>query len=103
MIRFHYGAAAGYTRMVTEAFAAWERLWSELGERHFADCGAVAVSLDRATMPTRPKRVFRDLGVPHDVVEGGALGRLLPQLDLPASKRAACWRVLAARCSPTAS
>jgi sarcosine oxidase len=87
MIRFHYGAAAGYTRMVAEAFAAWERLWDELGERHFADCGAVAVSLSKRDYADETARVFRDLDVPHEIVEGGALGRLLPQLDLPASAR----------------
>jgi sarcosine oxidase len=87
MIRFHYGAAAGYTRMVTEAFAAWERLWSELGERHFADCGAVAVSLQSGDYADQTETVFRDLGVPHETVQGEALARLLPQLDLPASAR----------------
>jgi sarcosine oxidase len=87
MIRFHYGAAAGYTRMVAEAFAAWDRLWTELGERHFADCGAVAISLRPGDYGDQTASVFRDQGVPHDIVEGGALGRLLPQFDLPASAR----------------
>jgi sarcosine oxidase len=87
MIRFHYGAAAGYTRMVTEAFAAWERLWTELGERHFADCGAVAVSLQAGDYADQTEAVFRDLGVPHETVQGAALARLLPQLDLPPSAR----------------
>jgi sarcosine oxidase len=87
MIRFHYGAAAGYTRMVFEAFAAWERLWAELGERHFADCGAVAVSLQAGDYADKTEAVFRDLGVAHEIVQGEALARLLPQLDLPPSAR----------------
>ncbi len=84
MIRFHYGAAAGYTRMVGAAFAAWERLWTELGERHFADCGAVAISLREGDYADQTAAVFRDQGVPHEIVRGAALARLLPQLDLPA-------------------
>jgi sarcosine oxidase len=87
MIRYHYGAAEGYTRMVAEAFPAWERLWAELRERHFADCGAVAISLQADDYADKTAAVFRKLGVPHDIVEGGALGRLLPQLDLPESAR----------------
>jgi sarcosine oxidase len=87
MIRFHYGAAAGYTRMVTDAFAAWERLWVELGECHFADCGAVAVSLQPGDYSDLTEGVFHELGVPHETLQGEALARLLPQLDLPPSAR----------------
>jgi sarcosine oxidase len=87
MIRFHYGAAAAYTRMVTEAFAAWERLWAELGERHFADCGAVAISLQSGDYAAQTEAVFRDLGVPHETLTGSALAQLLPQLDLPSNSR----------------
>jgi sarcosine oxidase len=87
MIRYHYGPATGYTRMVTQAFAAWERLWTELGERHFADCGAVAVSLQPDDYAGKTEDVFRELNIPHETVQGAALADLLPQLDLPSSAR----------------
>jgi sarcosine oxidase len=87
MIRYHYGAAEGYTRMVTDAFAAWERLWTELGERHFANCGAVAISLRPGDYADQSAQTFRALGVAHDIAEGGALADVLPQFDLPASAR----------------
>jgi sarcosine oxidase len=87
MIRYHYGAAQHYTRMVGDAFAAWERIWSELGERHFADCGAVAVSLGAGDYADATASVFREAGVPHEIVTDSALARLLPQMDFPASAR----------------
>lgn len=35
IIRHAYGAMRGYSLMIPEAFAAWERLWTDLGVRHF--------------------------------------------------------------------
>src|SRR6185436_15299914 len=32
LIRYPYAAMRGYTRMVGEAYAAWDRLWRDLGE-----------------------------------------------------------------------
>jgi len=35
IIRHAYGAMQGYARMIPQAFAAWERLWADLGRSHF--------------------------------------------------------------------
>lgn len=45
LIRHAYGAERGYTRMVDTAFAAWDRLWADLGVRHYAMTGTLV--LDR--------------------------------------------------------
>jgi glycine/D-amino acid oxidase-like deaminating enzyme len=42
LIRYPYGAERGYTRMVQEAFAAWDQLWADLGERHYVATGTLA-------------------------------------------------------------
>ena len=44
LIRHAYGAAAGYTRMVDEAYAAWDLLWTDLGERLHVPTGVLAVA-----------------------------------------------------------
>ena len=44
LIRHAYGPAAGYTRMVDEAYAAWELLWADLGERLHVPTGVLAVA-----------------------------------------------------------
>jgi sarcosine oxidase subunit beta len=44
LIRHAYGAEAGYMRMVDAAFAAWDLLWSDLGERLYVPTGVLAVA-----------------------------------------------------------
>jgi len=85
MIRLHYGAAEDYTRMVQAAFGAWESVWADLGVRHFADTGALAVSTAPDDYTARSRAAFDRLGVGYEVLEGDALAALCPQLDPPAS------------------
>ncbi|MCS6931811.1 MAG: FAD-dependent oxidoreductase [Acetobacteraceae bacterium] len=44
LIRHAYGAEAGYMRMVSDAFAAWEALFDETGERLLVPTGVLALS-----------------------------------------------------------
>ena len=44
IIRRAYGAAAGYGRLITEAYEAWDELWADLGESHLDPCGFMCVS-----------------------------------------------------------
>jgi sarcosine oxidase len=83
MIRLHYGAAEGYTHMVRQAFDAWEELWQELGARHFADCGALSVSVQPGDYTDATRDVFVRLGVPHQVLNAAEVERLCPHLRLP--------------------
>ncbi len=87
MIRMHYGAAEGYTRMVRQAFAAWETLWQEIGARHFADCGALAVSATPGDYTDATLTVFRRLEVPHELLTAAEVERLCPHLQLPSTAR----------------
>ncbi|WP_040613392.1 FAD-dependent oxidoreductase [Teichococcus cervicalis] len=43
LIRHAYGAERGYMRMVDEAYAAWDLLWAELGERLYVPTGVLAL------------------------------------------------------------
>jgi sarcosine oxidase len=87
MIRPHYGAAAGYTRMVAEAFPVWEEVWRDLGERHFADSGAIAISTAKGDYGDQTETVFRSLGVPFSVLTGSALEERFSHLVLPPGSR----------------
>ncbi|MBI0536725.1 FAD-dependent oxidoreductase [Roseomonas sp. KE2513] len=44
LIRHAYGAAAGYMRMVDEAYAAWDDVFAAIGERPYAETGVLALS-----------------------------------------------------------
>lgn len=83
MIRYPYGAAAGYTRMVTQAFAAWDRLWSDLGTVHFENTGAIAISLEPGDYTHKTLETFRSVGLPHEVLDRSGIEALCPHLTLP--------------------
>ncbi|HEX6957020.1 MAG TPA: FAD-dependent oxidoreductase [Ferrovibrio sp.] len=44
LIRYAYGAQRGYVRMVREAYHAWERVWSDLRMRLYAETGTLILS-----------------------------------------------------------
>jgi sarcosine oxidase subunit beta len=44
LIRFAYGAMTGYATMVRDAYAAWERLWADLGMSHYHETGTLVIS-----------------------------------------------------------
>ncbi len=96
LIRLLYGAEPGYARMVHEAYAAWNRLWADLGREHYVETGALGVSVAPPGTPgdwvADSQKTLADLGLPHDVLDRQALADLAPYFALPAE----CWGVLAA-------
>ena len=44
IIRRAYGTAAGYGRLITEAYEAWDELWADLGESHLDPRGFICIS-----------------------------------------------------------
>lgn len=83
LIRYQYGTAAGYTRMVTQAFAAWERVWTDLGERHFEPTGALGISMADDDYVAETQRTFETLGISYNRLPSADVERLSPQLTLP--------------------
>jgi glycine/D-amino acid oxidase-like deaminating enzyme len=43
LIRHAYGAERGYTRMVSQAYNAWEEVWRDVGARHYAATGTLVL------------------------------------------------------------
>lgn len=56
IIRRAYGAAAGYGRLISEAYEAWDELWADLGETHLDPRGFICVSRE----PGDEAEQFRD-------------------------------------------
>jgi sarcosine oxidase len=44
IIRRAYPSGSGYGRVITEAYAAWDELWTDLGERHYDHRGFACIS-----------------------------------------------------------
>ena len=91
MIRYHYGAAVGYTRMVAPAFEAWSRVWDDIGSAQFEDTGAISISLEASDYAAKTLESFREIGIAHEVLDRPAVERLCPHLQLPEG----AWGVVA--------
>lgn len=84
LIRYQYAGAEGYACMVVDAFAAWDRLWQQIGARHFGDSGVLSVSLKPGDYADQSLATLRRAGLPHEVLSAAETQRLAPQLDIPA-------------------
>ncbi|MGC1330965.1 NAD(P)/FAD-dependent oxidoreductase [Pseudomonas sp.] len=87
MIRYQYGNAQGYTRMVGEAFSAWERLWQDIGQSHFHATGTLGISMQPGDEIEASIATFTQLGIAHQVLDSHEAEALCPQLNLPGTAR----------------
>ena len=85
LIRYFYPDRIGYCRMVEDAFAAWERLWTALGRRHYAETGALAISARADDWTDRARRTMDLVGLPYERFEGADVARRWPFLLTPAT------------------
>lgn len=83
MIRYHYGSAIGYARMVGDAFKAWDQVWDDLGAKHFADVGGISIAEKPGDYAHRTLATFREMDLPHEVLDREAVERLCPHFTLP--------------------
>ncbi|HTY66645.1 MAG TPA: FAD-dependent oxidoreductase [Alphaproteobacteria bacterium] len=80
LIRHPYGGERGYTRMINEAYAAWDQLWADLGVRHYAATGTLV--LDRGDpWAAATARTLAIEGVPFRRLEAADVARDYPQLS----------------------
>ena len=56
LMRRAYGAADGYARLISEALAAWDELWLDLGQSYYANRGVIAIN----QFPNDGGTLFRD-------------------------------------------
>lgn len=81
LIRFPYGAEPGYTRMVAEAYGAWEELWADLGERHYVGTGTLALCVGDTRWVEASADALRALGLEVDGLDRAELTRRFPLLE----------------------
>jgi len=90
LIRYPYGGEAGYTRMNDAAFAAWDRMWADLGARLYAETGSLGIDAPGADWARRSAATLAKLGIPHEVLTGTQMARRWPHL-LPDRVEAALY------------
>ncbi len=88
LIRQFYGDQLGYCRLVESAFAAWDRLWRDLGRSHYAETGSLAISTEAGDWTDRSRRTMDAAGLEYELLDDAALAARYPFLTPPAGCRA---------------
>jgi glycine/D-amino acid oxidase-like deaminating enzyme len=88
LIRHPYGDHRGYARMIDDAYAAWDLLWADLGQRLYAPTGTLALTGNGETWAARSAAALAGIGKPMTELRLADLPRRFPQLDTKDVERA---------------
>ena len=91
LIRYAYGAKAGYARMVHEAYRDWESLWRFLGQRLYVPTGTLVVGASGdAPRVIDSAQSFDELGIGYETLTGEQAAARFPVM-LPGEVGAALY------------
>ena len=88
LIRHAYGVHKGYARMIDEAYAAWDLMWSDLGQKLYAATGTLALQGNGADWAERSAATLAEIGKPMAELTTAELTRRFPLLDAKGVERA---------------
>lgn len=88
LIRHPYGDHTGYARMIDSAYAAWDLLWRDLGQRLYAATGTLALTGNGETWAERSAATLAGIGKAMKELRLDELPRRFPQLDASGVERA---------------
>jgi glycine/D-amino acid oxidase-like deaminating enzyme len=88
LIRHPYGDHRGYARMIDDAYAAWDLLWTDLGQRLYAPTGTLALTGNGETWAARSAAALAGIGKPMTELRLADLPQRFPQLDTTDVERA---------------
>ena len=91
MIRPHYGPQVGYTRMVGEAFEAWDQMWADLGRCHLSETGVLAVDLGDTVWMDATHKSLIETDTAFQRLDATSISKAAPVLSLPET----AWGLLA--------
>ena len=81
LIRAQYAGFPGYAARLPAAFAAWERLWADLGRSHYVERGVLALSRLPGDWTDRARAAFDAGGVAYDLLEPAEVARRFPAFE----------------------
>jgi glycine/D-amino acid oxidase-like deaminating enzyme len=82
LIRYPYGAAAGYCRMVAGAYGAWGRLWTDLGRPFYRETGTLVVGAAGSAWMDASAALLAEMGMPPEWLDAAGLVQRFPLLRL---------------------
>jgi len=80
LIRYPYGDRLGYCRMVGEAYAAWQRLWADLGQTLHVGTGTLLLSGSDRGWAEASMRTLEAAQLRYERLVPAEVGRRWPQL-----------------------
>jgi len=90
LIRHPYGDHTGYARLIDDAFAAWDEVWHDLGQRLYAATGTLALSGNGQDWAVRSAASLQAIGRPMTALALDELPRRFPMID-PRGVEHAFW------------
>lgn len=81
LIRYAYGETPGYMRMVGAAYAAWERLWRDLGVRLQIETGTLALGQAGTNWCAKSQALLEADGHEVEPLDRAALARRFPMIS----------------------
>ena len=88
LIRYPYGAMAGYAAMIEPAYRAWEDVWTDLGVSYYRETGTLVLSRHEAGWASDSARVLDALGHPYNRIVPEALEERFPFLNATGLRQA---------------
>jgi glycine/D-amino acid oxidase-like deaminating enzyme len=86
LIRHPYGAFDAYVRMVDEAYAAWDRVWADLGTVLYAPTGTLAFDASGHGWAAASHQSMRRLGIAHEILTPAEATARFPHLRFGAAE-----------------
>ncbi|MEQ8355673.1 MAG: FAD-dependent oxidoreductase [Kiloniellaceae bacterium] len=83
LIRLPYADQIGYCAMVVDALKAWQRLWDDLGESHYAEIGSLALCTQEGDWTDLSQQTLDSLGLDYATLDRKQIEELYPFLKLP--------------------
>jgi len=80
LIREAYGADLGYARLVREAWASWDRLWDDLGIRHYIATGTLALATETSGWTHDTRDALAQLDWQHEILSRESVAERFPWL-----------------------
>ncbi|MEP6566808.1 MAG: FAD-dependent oxidoreductase [Mesorhizobium sp.] len=81
IIRRAYRAGTGYGRLITEAYAAWDEMWVDLGENHLDPRGFVCISREPGDEAEEYREGLEAGNFPFELLEPDAAVERWPFLE----------------------
>ena len=82
LIRYPYGAAEGYMKMVGDAYAIWDQVWADLGETLYHETGTLCLAQAGAKWHRESVSALERAGHRVERLDEAALARRCPLIDI---------------------